>query len=102
MTGMKFDGDKPRMDLLLEGCPMALLAVAEVLTFGAKKYADHSWFHVPNADKRYWSARSRHELQRATGDDYDEESGLLHLAHEACNSLFILEIKLRELNDECL
>lgn len=96
MKDMKFDGDKPRMDLLLEGCPRALLAVAEVLTFGANKYADHSWQHVENADKRYWAARSRHELHRAAGESHDAESGLLHLAHEACNSLFILELALLE------
>ncbi len=38
--GSKYDGEKPRMDLLdadfLEG-------VAEVLTFGARKYAAHNW-----------------------------------------------------------
>ena len=34
--GVKFDGDKPRMDLL-DAC--AIEQLAQVLTFGASKYA---------------------------------------------------------------
>ena len=38
--GMKFDGDKTRMDLLDAG---AIEQLAQVLTFGARKYAAHNW-----------------------------------------------------------
>lgn len=92
---MKFDQDKPRMDLLLDGCPGALEAVASILTFGAKKYADHSWQGVEGADRRYKAALLRHLTAHAKGEKNDPESGMPHLAHAACNALFILELELR-------
>ena len=90
--GLKFDADKPRMELLIQGMPRALEAVGVVLTFGAEKYAAHSWKHVEDNENRYWAAKSRHELARAKGEARDPETGLLHLAHEACNALFLLEL----------
>lgn len=95
-TGMKYDGGKPRMDLLLDGCPNALLQVAEVLTFGAKKYAAHSWHTVSEGKTRYKAALLRHLTAHSLGEVNDPESGLPHLAHAACCSLFILELEQRE------
>lgn len=91
--GMKFDGDKPRMDLLLDGCPNALLSIAEVLTFGAQKYAAHSWHTVEDGSSRYKAALLRHLTAHAKGELTDAESGLPHLAHAACCALFILELE---------
>lgn len=93
--GMKFDGDKPRMALLVDGCPNALEAVASVLTFGAQKYEADSWKGVPNGAERYKSALLRHLTAVGKGEVLDSESGLHHLAHAACNALFILELALR-------
>jgi len=95
--GLKFDADKPRMELLIQGMPRALEEVGRVLTFGAQKYAAHSWKHVEDNQNRYWAAKVRHELARAKGEQHDPETGLLHLAHEACNALFLLELALLEL-----
>lgn len=95
-VGMKYDGDKPRMDLLVDGCPNALEAVAQVLTFGAQKYAAHSWHTVPEGDTRYKAALLRHLTAHAKGEQLDGESGLHHLAHAACDALFILELALRK------
>lgn len=95
MSGKKFDQDKPRMSLLIDGMPRALLEVGKVLTFGAQKYADHDWLNVPFAISRYKSALIRHELAKAQGQEIDPESGLSHSAHIACNALFILELDLR-------
>lgn len=95
-TGMKFDGDKPRMDLLLDGCPNALLRISDVLTFGAKKYAAHSWHTVSEGKTRYKAALLRHLTAHAQGEVNDPESGLPHLAHAACCSLFILELEQRD------
>lgn len=94
--GMKYDGDKPRMDLLVSGCPNALEAVGTVLTFGASKYAAHSWQTVPNGDERYLAALIRHLTAIGKGEQADPESGLSHLAHVACNALFILELECRK------
>lgn len=95
-TGMKYDGDKPRMDLLLSGCPNALEQVAQILTFGAKKYAAHSWQTVPQGDERYLAALLRHLTAHSKGEMNDPESGMSHLAHAACNALFILELEARK------
>lgn len=91
--GMKYDKGKPRMELLVQGCPNAMEQVATVLTFGAEKYAAHSWQTVPNGDDRYLAALLRHLTAIGKGEQADPESGLSHLAHVACNALFILELE---------
>lgn len=91
--GKKADNGKPRMDLLLAGVPNALEGVAEVLTFGAKKYAAHSWKTVPDAADRYLAALMRHLIAHGKGELVDPESGQSHLSHAACNALFILELE---------
>lgn len=95
-TGMKYDAGKPRMDLLLDGCPNALLRISDVLTFGAKKYAAHSWHTVAEGKSRYKAALLRHLTAHAMGEVNDAESGLPHLAHAACCALFILELEQRD------
>ncbi len=94
--GMKYDSGKPRMDLLLAGCPQALEQVSSILTFGAEKYAEHSWQTVPNGDARYLAALLRHLTAHAKGEKNDPESDMSHLAHAACNALFILELEMRK------
>lgn len=85
----KADGGKLRLSLLLDGMPKAIKAVAAVLTYGAQKYEAHSWKGVDMS--RYEDAKERHNIDRRNGELFDAESGLLHLAHEACNSLFLLQ-----------
>lgn len=93
---MKYDGGKPRMDLLLSGCPNALEQVSQILTFGAQKYAAHSWQTVPQGEDRYLAALLRHLTAHGKGEVNDPESGMRHLAHAACNALFILELETRK------
>ena len=95
-VGMKYDGGKPRMDLLLSGCPNALEQVSQILTFGAQKYAAHSWQTVPQGEERYLAALLRHLTAHGKGEVNDPESGMSHLAHAACNALFILELEARK------
>lgn len=94
--GLKFDGDKPKMDLVLDGMPNALEAIGHVLTFGAKKYEAHSWQTVPQGKSRYKAALMRHLLAHACGEKNDPESGMPHLAHVLCNAAFIYELEHRE------
>lgn len=90
----KFDSGKPMMDLLTHGCPKALLAVGDVLTYGYQKYGGkHGWKELPDALSRYEAAMLRHMLARASGEVVDPESGLRHSAHIAANALFILELE---------
>lgn len=93
----KADGGKVRPSLLFLGMPLALEHVSAVLTYGAEKYEDDGWKNV--AIGRYQDAKFRHILNDAKEEVYDEESGLLHAAHEACNALFILHQKLEQLGN---
>jgi len=91
-TGMKFDGGKPRWSLLMEGMSNALEGVAKVLTFGANKYAAHSWRTVPEGRERYRDALYRHLAAIEQGEELDPESGLRHWDHVICNALFLSEL----------
>ena len=80
----KFDKAKPMWDLVdLE----VIEDVAEVLTYGAEKYAPHSWVNVEK--DRYFAAMMRHITAYQNGEELDKESGLTHLAHAMCNLMFI-------------
>lgn len=99
MKGTKYDGAKIRMDLL----PFeALEAVAEVLTFGAKKYTDNGWQKVDCAESKNSAALLRHLIAVQRGERFDAESGLLSAAHMAARALFILwfEIQKRKKENE--
>lgn len=89
--GAKLDSGKPDAGLVLESFPNALMAVAEVATFGANKYTRGGWKEVPGGLLRYKAAEMRHKLYREMGEEYDKESGFLHRAHEAWNALAQLE-----------
>jgi len=92
--GAKLDLGKPMVDLTLDGFSRALLAVAQVSTYGAKKYSPNGWKAVPNGEQRYRSAGDRHRLFRGH-EVLDPESKLTHLAHEAWNRLAELELYLQ-------
>lgn len=91
-AGLKFDSGKPRWTLLMQGCAKALEGVAKVLTFGAKKYAAHSWKQVENNEERYRDALYRHLNAIEGGEATDPESGLSHWDHVACNALFLSQL----------
>lgn len=80
LTGRKDDQDKPRMELLSTA---ALTGIAEVLTFGAKKYAAHNW-RGGIEYSRLIGAALRHITAFNDGEDLDPESGLSHIDHAQC------------------
>lgn len=90
--GVKLDGEKPRMDLVLRGFSHAIEDVADVGTYGAHKYTDDGWQSVDNGIERYLSAMIRHYLKYRQGEIYDIESELPHLSHMAWNALAVLEL----------
>jgi hypothetical protein len=86
-TGIKHDGAKRRFSLL----PWAAVrSVVDVLEHGAKKYAIDNWQKVPDARRRYYDATMRHLDLWWAGERLDPESKLPHLAHAACDVLFLL------------
>lgn len=59
--------------------------IAEVLTFGARKYKPNNWRQCEDYG-RYLAAAWRHHLAE---DEVDEESGLSHRAHFMTNIMFL-------------
>ncbi len=94
--GLKYDSGKLLFSCLTRGLALPLRAVAAVLTYGAQKYKRDSWQTVPNAKERYEDALDRHLNAWKSGEQRDEESGMLHLAHAACNVLFIMWFEITE------
>jgi len=86
-TGMKFDEDKLRYDLMP---PHALEGVVRILTFGAAKYAPNNWQKVEK--ERYVAAAMRHLEAYRKGEMMDEETGQPHMYHAMCCLTFISEI----------
>lgn len=84
--GLKFDTGKLQYSLIPTETTKAL---AEVLTFGARKYAIDGWKYVPDAKRRYMDALIRHLEAFRSGELYDQESGLSHLSHVLANASFL-------------
>ncbi len=85
----KADSGKIRVDLL---STPAILGLAQVLTFGAKKYADDNWRSGGGlAWRRVIGAAMRHLLAFSGGEDLDPESGLPHIDHLMCCAMFLSE-----------
>lgn len=93
----KYDTGKLRYSLVP---PIAIKAIAEVLTFGANKYAANSWQKVENGSERYLDALYRHLEAYRSGEKFDPESGSTHLAHAITNISFLLHFEQeRSIND---
>lgn len=92
--GAKLDAGKPRVGLMMEGFAAALLEVAKVSTYGARKYTDDGWSQVPDGIARYGDAMLRHYLAERDGA-IDDDSGLRHASMLAWNALARLELMIR-------
>jgi len=86
--------DKTQMELVDTGFPNALLMLGEVMTWAAKNkgYQPNDWKDIPNPQMSLLGAASRHRNKRLKGEEFDDESGLPHLAHEAFNVMAQLEL----------
>lgn len=88
-TGVKHDQEKPDMSLLSS---IAMVKVAEVMTFGKKKYSANNW-RGGFVWTRPAAAALRHIFSWLGGEDKDPETGLSHLAHACCCLMFLLEFE---------
>lgn len=84
--GKKNDEGKARWDLLDMGFTADIV---DVLTVGAEKYGENNWQGVEDAENRYFAALMRHIVAYRNDEDNDPEDGLPHLAHAACNLMFL-------------
>ena len=95
MNGLKYDAGKSRLDLLP---PKAVMALGEVMTYGAAKYGADNWQGVE--PRRYIVALLRHLMAYMDGQEQDEESGLPHLWHVLTNAAFAVAITERRREEE--
>lgn len=83
--GLRFNKGKLRYDLVE---PRAFRDFVEVLTLGANKYYDRNWENGFSWTSVIASLK-RHLAAIEAGEDYDPETGCLHIAHAACNVHFL-------------
>lgn len=84
--GLRFNEGKLRYDLLH---PHALKGLTQVLTAGANKYAERNWENGMPWSKSVLASAQRHLAKIVAGEDYDEETGLLHADHLQANAHFL-------------
>ena len=96
-NGLKNDlaEDKLRWDLL----PIEEIEeLVDILTKGAKKYADNSWQELPNGVERYKAALMRHLVEWWKGNEIDDRVGginVRHIAQVAVNAIFLMHLTKR-------
>jgi hypothetical protein len=77
-----------RQSVLTERCdllpPLATLAVARVMAYGAGKYGDRNWHGIPL--ESHLNHLLRHLLHHLAGDATED-----HLEHAACRAMMALE-----------
>lgn len=102
---IKYDQNKPKLSQFPRE---AMEAVAEVMEYGARKYGSGTWSRVEA--QRYVDAAARHLYAMQDIDEngrecinlskIDEESGLEHLYHLACNVVYAVAIYRRTKRNE--
>jgi hypothetical protein len=90
--GHKADTGKAPYHLL---APEMLEGVAQVLDFGARKYAPRNW-ELGMSWSRPFSALMRHMWAWWRGEDKDPETGMSHLWHAACCIMFLMAYEQRK------
>ena len=98
---LRFDNGKPQLELI---SPIAMIGLAKILTFGAKKYAPNNW-RKGMAWSRCLGSLKRHLVEFEMGNDRDYDSdcdgckastclnhtGELHIDQVLCNAMFLSE-----------
>lgn len=92
---VKSDAGKPKLSLVP---PQIIFEIAKVREYGNNKYPDggtDNWKQVE--PERYRDAAFRHLLSYIQDPDgVDEESGISHLSHLACNIAFLCELERKD------
>lgn len=85
--GLRFNQGKTRHDLVPQ---FAQQQFAKVLTKGSEKYAERNW-ELGMEWSKVVASLKRHIEAFEMGEDFDKETGLLHMAHVMCNAAFLVE-----------
>lgn len=83
--GDRFNEGKPKWSLVPQS---ALIPMVRVLEFGAIKYDEHNWMKGLSVVEICESLK-RHLDAFMQGEDNDPESGLSHIGHMQCNTMFL-------------
>lgn len=104
--GIKHDSEKVRIELVP---PEIIFAVADILTFGAKKYSDRNWENgmkwgrVFGALMRHlwsWWGGARPTTTNFVFGSLDSETGKSHLWHAACCIAFLVSYEERKIGED--
>lgn len=84
---LRYNANKTRFDLVPN---YPLEQIAKVMTKGAEKYAPYNWQKgMPWSECE--ASMLRHFYAYKSGEDFDPETGLYHLAHAAVNLMFLVD-----------
>ena len=83
--GIRYNEGKLRYDLIH---PQAEKGLVQVLAMGANKYAERNW-ELGMKWSKILASLKRHIAKIEAGEDFDEESGLLHADHVQANAHFL-------------
>lgn len=87
--GSKFDTEKNLVQLLPV---IAMERIAQIFTFGAKKYSEWNWSKGIKYSRIY-GALLRHLFAWYKGEKADPESGQSHLYHAGCCIMMLIEME---------
>lgn len=94
--GVKFDTDKPRMDLVP---PVPMLELGKLYAIGGQKYDDRNW-EKGMAWGRVIGALERHFLKWKAGESIDPETGVSHLIAVIWNAIALFEYERRGIGED--
>lgn len=79
--------------------PVAMYELGKVAGMGVRKYAKYNYLKGYDWSLSY-NALMRHMEQMWSGEDFDEESGLLHVVHAAWHALALASFQMRDLGTD--
>lgn len=91
-TGKKFDAGKPDYSMIEKSF---MDEVSKVMMYGKEKYGRNNWKKGLEWN-RLFAAACRHLFQAKDESKLDDESKLRHLAHCACNLMFMIYLENQE------